>query len=231
MCEWTQVYQQYAGQGVYNQVSVSGNVQPGICPGCGKRLSQAEMRPTGRCSRSLCGGCYIRMFNRLNYQCVECGCDIRHKISLQQSDLREIGNHLCDSPTCRARWALRHSVVVGSAQSRQSQIAPQQATYRQPQPQAVNNVQFINALEAGIALLRSQGIEVNIDRNRYNTDAVDAEYVELNAPPAALPAPQVLQLPSPVRQMTVESLFNQYGNKKEKEKVVVVNLPKKKGWF
>lgn len=107
MCEYTQLYQTN-----YSHLPLSEAIFA-TCPECGKPLTIEEMWPSGHCSRSLCQRCYNQKFGHINAACAVRGCDIQHKVPLQQANLREVSNHICDSDYCRGRWAQLHTSVTG----------------------------------------------------------------------------------------------------------------------
>lgn len=212
MCEWTYVYQQHAMQGMYGNPNLNahGIIQPGRCPVCRKVLSMAEMRPKGRCTRSMCNTCFERRFKRINDKCQVCGGDIRYKTPLQQRNWREIKNHLCDDPNCAAAWALQHAIVLGVAQSAPALPAPQNLGHGQTQiPQLPQSVP-VGQLD--------------------DPDVIDAVYSEVTpdadllALTGNMPMPKSRQLPAPEPRMTVPDFLSQ----DRKADAVVVDLRRKR---
>jgi hypothetical protein len=233
MCEFNHENQKNSNL----DVPIPSGVQQGVCHGCNRvRLSHSEMYPAGRCSRSLCQRCYNRMFNRINKKCVVCGSSIGHKKHLQKQNWREIENHLCDDPMCLATWARRHAIVTGAAQ----QVQPHQSVYEQPvhvdhnfnahpvhQNQARPNIADLAMLAFLQPLVNPQNCAVQAHDPYDDPDIMDAEYVEVNPQPRAIPAPQRLQLPEPEPLMTVDSLFGQTYRQPEPE-VIEIDLTRKR---
>ena len=236
MCEWCSEYQFFRNSGVYTQelLRTVAHVSQGRCPVCGSQLSHYEMYPAGRCSRSLCQSCYTKKFNRINEECEECGSDIRYKVSAQQQNWREIANHICDNPACKAKWALQHATVLGRTQ----QAQPHHVTYTPPVHAGHSYNESDCDVNIQLAKLMGQ-IDLQRQLNQLNQklqqcnwqshdpDIMDAEYVEVTPQPRAIPSPQRLQLPEPEPLMTVESLFGQSYRQPEME-VIEIDLTRKR---
>ena len=67
---------------------------PGQCPVCGKHLSKAERKPSGKCTRSMCRNCYDTLIaNQINHSCLLCDGHLpSEKIQEQIKNPREIRN-------------------------------------------------------------------------------------------------------------------------------------------
>ena len=220
MCEWTQEYLKYASQGYYGSYKVT--VEYGHCPACAGELTQEEMWPPGRCSRSMHTSCYTRAFRRITPVCIMCSSDIFHKDHLQQQNWREIGHHICDDPKCRAKFAYIHSTVVGLPHAQQNYLPP----YNQPHVQPASQVQHVQSAQNSSEFQR--WAQARFGQGQIpDADVMDAEYVEVNPQPRAIPARQVRQLPAPERLMTVESFFGQSGSNNQEKEPILVDLTRK----
>jgi len=89
--------------------------RPNRCPCCGKRLQPWEQRPQGRATRCMC----IHEYNALvpnnvgSCECLVCGGGLPdHKVRAQNSNQREISNHIYDGE-CMHLWTLIHNVSIG----------------------------------------------------------------------------------------------------------------------
>ena len=89
--------------------------RPNCCPCCGKRLQPWEQRPQGRATRCMC----IHEYNALvpnnvgSCECLVCGGGLPdHKVRAQNSNQREISNHIHDGE-CMHLWTLIHNVSIG----------------------------------------------------------------------------------------------------------------------
>ena len=221
MCEWTQEYLKYASQGFYGSYKVNAKYEE--CPACAGKLSKEEMWPPGRCSRSMHTDCYTKAFRRITPVCVMCQCDIFHKDHLQQQNWREIGHHICDDPKCRAFFAYVHSTVVGLPPTHQNH----QPHYIQLPTQPVTQVQHVQSAHNSGEFQR--WAQARYGQSQLpDSDVMDAEYVEVNPQPRAIPAPQVRQLPAPERLMTVQSLFGRPGSYTREEEIILVDLTRKR---
>lgn len=126
MCEFTdyvrQMRNELYGMSVaemfphQSQVIPYEEVKAGHCMTSGVPLSQEEMHPPGRCSRSLSDEQYGYIVNNRRSNCSMCGGQLSaQKIQGQQYQPREIENHFCDA--CIPYWSILHSKVVGEDMS------------------------------------------------------------------------------------------------------------------
>ena len=94
-------------------------VKPSRCLICGKKMSYHELWPIGKCSRSLCLGCYnhwILARSRTGYinYCFICGDQLPHyKVNAIKSNPREIGKHMHDG-NCMDSFTIMHNIIVGN---------------------------------------------------------------------------------------------------------------------
>lgn len=233
MCEWTQVYKAYANAGKYNGVRIPG-VNPGRCMECSRSLSVEEMWPINRCSRSLCQSCYERKFNRVNYNCVECGGDISDKVQVQGQNWREVGNHLCDKDSCRALWAFKHATVTGTAPQYSApvqQIAPVEWSepVGEPVPEEwsppVLQESDIDDLIAMFPDLPELPEDPYLEEPE-DPNVIDGEYTE--SPDFPQLEDRRLLLPEPDDSLRLPDFFQK---RRERERVIAVPLKKRKGRY
>ncbi len=100
----------------------------GQCPVCGKILSNQEKRPTGKCTRSMCGPCYERLIaGRTKYDCFLCGVNLpEEKIMEQMKNPREIRAHMHEN-ICVHAWTIIHNIALAEPEAHyQDVLAPAQ---------------------------------------------------------------------------------------------------------
>lgn len=234
LCEWNDENQKY----LHIHVPLPAGIQQGVCHGCDRvHLSYQDMNPPGRCSRSLCKGCYERMFKRVNYHCVICGSDISYKVGAQSQNWREIKNHICDDRMCIATWARRHAIVTGKhvVSYQQNTLPPpnypQVDAYDQPQsfhhqPNVANanasrNESQLHDEEALLRAFRRFQAEQEM-RGSVN----ESEPINVTPRPLSLPEPQPRQIGyQPIQ--TVDEFFEGDFSSKEEDNVIYVDLTKK----
>jgi len=88
--------------------------RPNCCPCCGKRLQPWEQRPQGA-TRCMCVDEYNALVpnNVGSYECLVCGGSLPdHKVRAQNSNPREVSNHIHDGE-CMHLWTLIHNVSIG----------------------------------------------------------------------------------------------------------------------
>jgi hypothetical protein len=253
MCEWTKKMAQFHSQGIYNGGSFNGHVAPGACADCGQQLSVDDMWPHGRMSRSLCTSCYNTRIFGDTHVCQECRVNkITHKIPNQHAQPREMRHRLCDDVSCKASYALRHTVVTGRSRE-ECIVHGQQAqiSYQQPPPQIQYNMSTPRHSMVGYGGYGQQSVtaqEVALVQkalaayeNRYNYDTLPAETIvaviiqQIRRDPSFFDpdvmdvewVDNVRRLPPPP-QLTVDELLQSVRRRRpQAAKARYVELPKK----
>ncbi len=102
----------------------------GHCLTCGDKLSHNEMFPPGRCTRSMCEGCYeeatVNRAGQRHSRCLVCGSFLdHHKIDQQLTNPREVSNYLCSMADndCEVLFTLLHNIVVGAIDKQRFNIS------------------------------------------------------------------------------------------------------------
>jgi hypothetical protein len=221
MGEWELIYTKYAEQVNLDTMPDFG-IKRGCCRECGTPLSTKEMWPPGKASRDMCVPCYERKFNRINYDCVECGESLpQEKIDAQRMNYREIHNHLCDKRSCEAIWSYKHVLVTGlhpyiPLQKGQIpvRIDPNYPIFEDGYLPDVPDISELPDLPESPYLEEPEDPEV-----------IDCEYTE--CPDFPQLEDRRFLLPEPYDSLRFPDFFQK---PREKEKVALVPLKKRKGW-
>ena len=156
---------QIIGADLEDKTPYYNKVEAGRCMFCSKPLSEHDMFPPGRMSRSLCEKCYQKfVVKKINKKCIISGQKLpQYKIDEQRRQPRELEYNIADGAAFD-KWCILHEkVTLGDM----SWLADEGAEYRLPEP----------------------------EYHLPEPEIIDAEFYEEDGYPKALPPRQTPALP------------------------------------